>query len=49
MDITDEQFQVLNVLCAEENVTEAEMADRVQMDKTSLGRMLNRTQAADLI
>lgn len=49
MDITYEQFKVLNALCAEENVTQAEMADRVQMDKTSLARMLNRMQAADWI
>ncbi len=49
MDITYDQFRVLNALCAEENVTQAEMAIRVQMDKTSLARMLNRMEAAELI
>ena len=49
LGITYEQFKVLNALCAKENVTQAEMAGRVQMDKTSLARMLARMQAAGLI
>jgi DNA-binding MarR family transcriptional regulator len=40
---------VLNALSDEENVTQAGMADRVQMDKTSLARMLSRMEAAGLI
>jgi DNA-binding MarR family transcriptional regulator len=47
--ITYQQFKVLNALCQEENVPQAVMADRVQMDKTSLARMLSRMEAADLI
>jgi DNA-binding MarR family transcriptional regulator len=47
--ITYEQFKVLNALCEEENLTQAEMARRVQMDKTSLARMLARMEAGELI
>jgi DNA-binding MarR family transcriptional regulator len=49
LGITYEQFKVLNALCQEENVTQAEMADRVQIDKSSLARMLTRMEAAGLI
>ena len=47
--ITYEQFKVLNALCEEEDVTQSEMAGRVQVDKTSLARMLSRMEAAGLI
>lgn len=47
--ITYQQFKVLNALCEEENVSQAELAERVQMDKTSLARMLDRMEAAGLI
>lgn len=49
LGITYEQFRVLNSLCEKEMVTQTEMASRVQMDKTSLARMLSRMEAADLI
>ena len=49
LGITYEQFKVLNALCEEENVTQAKMAGRVQMDKTSLARMLTRMEASGLI
>lgn len=49
MGLTYEQFKVLNALCEKENVTQSEMAGRVQMDKTSLARMLARMEAAGLI
>jgi DNA-binding MarR family transcriptional regulator len=47
--ITYEQFKVLNALCEQENIPQAELAERVQMDKTSLARMLSRMEAAGLI
>ena len=49
MSITYEQFKVLNALAEEEDVTQAQMAGRVQMDKTSLARMLTRMEEAGLI
>jgi DNA-binding MarR family transcriptional regulator len=47
--ITYPQFQVLNALCEEENVSQIALADRVNVDKTSLARMLDRMEAAGLI
>jgi DNA-binding MarR family transcriptional regulator len=44
LGITYEQFKVLNALCEKENVSQVALADRVNMDKTSLARMLNRME-----
>jgi DNA-binding MarR family transcriptional regulator len=47
--ITYKQFQVLAALYEEDNVSQSALADRVNMDKTSLARMLERMEKAELI
>lgn len=47
--ITYEQFRVLNALCEEEDVSQVDLADRVNADQTSLARMLGRMESAELI
>jgi DNA-binding MarR family transcriptional regulator len=49
LGITYPQFQVLNALCEEDNVSQVALAERVNMDKTSLARMLDRMETAGLI
>ena len=49
LGITFEQFKVLNALCEKEDISQIALADRVNMDKTSLARMLERMERADLI
>jgi DNA-binding MarR family transcriptional regulator len=49
LGITYPQFQVLNALCQEDNVSQIALAGRVNMDKTSLARMLDRMERAGLI
>jgi DNA-binding MarR family transcriptional regulator len=47
--ITYEQFRVLNALCEEEDVSQVDLADRVNADQTSLARMLGRMESAELV
>lgn len=47
--ITYEQFRVLNALCEEEDISQVDLADRVNADQTSLARMLGRMERAELI
>lgn len=47
--ITYPQFQVLNALCQEDNVSQVALAGRVNVDKTSLARMLDRMEGTGLI
>jgi DNA-binding MarR family transcriptional regulator len=47
--ITYEQFRVLNALCEEEDVSQVDLADRVNADQTSLARMLGRMEGAGFI
>jgi len=49
LGITYPQFQVLNALCEGDDVSQIALADRVNMDQTSLARMLDRMEQADLI
>jgi DNA-binding MarR family transcriptional regulator len=49
LDITYEQFKVLNALCEDDNVPQVTLADRLNTDKTSLARMLRRMERAGLI
>jgi DNA-binding MarR family transcriptional regulator len=49
LNITYEQFKVINALCEEEDLSQTDLADRADMDKTSLARMLDRMQRAQLI
>jgi DNA-binding MarR family transcriptional regulator len=49
LGITYPQFQLLNALCDEDNVSQIALADRVHVDKTSLARMLDRMEKAGLI
>ena len=49
LGITYQQFQVLNALCEEDDVSQSVIADRVNVDKTSLARMLGRMEEAGLV
>ncbi|UCC65554.1 MAG: MarR family transcriptional regulator [Anaerolineae bacterium] len=49
MGITFKQFRVLNALGEEENVSQTALAERLDMDKSSLARMLDRMEKAGLI
>lgn len=49
MGITFKQFRVLNALGEEENVSQTALAERLDMDKSSLARMLGRMERAELI
>jgi len=49
LGITYKQFKALNALCKQENLSQIVLADRLQMDKTSLARMLCRMERAGLI
>jgi DNA-binding MarR family transcriptional regulator len=49
MRITFKQFRVLNALGEEENVSQTALAERLDMDKSSLARMLGRMEKAGLI
>ena len=49
LGITYAQFQVLNALCQEQNLSQSELAGRVNMDKTSLARMLDRMERTGLV
>ncbi|MGD9048579.1 MAG: MarR family winged helix-turn-helix transcriptional regulator [Anaerolineae bacterium] len=49
LGITYRQFQVLNALCEADDVSQIGLADRVNMDQTSLARMLARIEEAGLI
>ena len=42
LNLTYEQYKVLIALSEQDNVSQTELADRVNMDKTSLARMLDR-------
>jgi DNA-binding MarR family transcriptional regulator len=49
LGITYPQFQVLNALCEADDVSQIALADRVNMDQSSLARMLARIEEAGLI
>jgi DNA-binding MarR family transcriptional regulator len=49
LGITYRQFQVLNALCEADDVSQIALADHVNMDTTSLARMLARMEEAGLI
>ena len=49
LNITYEQFRVLNALCDRDRVSQVNLADRVNADTTSLARMLDRMESAGLI
>jgi DNA-binding MarR family transcriptional regulator len=47
--VTYKQFQVLNALCEKDNLSQVDLAERVNMDQTSLARMLVRMEHAELV
>jgi DNA-binding MarR family transcriptional regulator len=49
LDITYEQFRVLNALCDQDRVSQVNLAERVNADTTSLARMLDRMENAGLV
>ena len=49
LGLTYEQFRVLNALCVEDTVSQVALANRANMDVTSLARMLERLENAGLI
>jgi DNA-binding MarR family transcriptional regulator len=49
LGITYRQFQVLNALCEGDDVSQIALADRVNMDQTSLARMLDRMEQSALL
>jgi DNA-binding MarR family transcriptional regulator len=49
LGVTYKQFQVLNALCEADNPSQGELAQRVNMDKTALARMLVRMEGGGLI
>jgi DNA-binding MarR family transcriptional regulator len=49
LGLTYKQFQVLNALSEEGNVSQTELATRANMDATALARMLVRMERADLV
>jgi len=49
LGLTYEQFRVLNVLYEQDTVSQVAVADRANMDVTSLARMLERMERAGLI
>jgi DNA-binding MarR family transcriptional regulator len=49
LGVTYKQFQVLNALCEKDNLSQVELAQRVNMDQTSLARMLVRMEHAELV
>lgn len=49
LGLTYKQFQLLNALSEEGNVSQTELATRANMDATALARMLVRMERADLV
>jgi DNA-binding MarR family transcriptional regulator len=49
LELTYEQFRVINALCVEDTVSQVALADRANMDVSSLARMLERMEHAGLV
>jgi DNA-binding MarR family transcriptional regulator len=49
LGVTYKQFQVLNALCEKDNLSQVDLAERVNVDPTSLARMLVRMEHAAMV